>query len=152
MSNTPQEEADRASLVQSWKPYFIAEYERDQRNARRQTFDEYWRWVTTFLLLGGSGYAGWLAQTATAAAAIREQATRQRLDTRALELGKRIAAEWSKDSATRKIYSNPFQGRPNLLDWGRKIQRAARDEPGDGHALEAALDGIESDLDAALRE
>jgi hypothetical protein len=151
MSNTPQEETGHQALVESWKPYFIGEYQRDQRNARRQTFDEYWSWVTSFLLVGGSGYPGWLAQTATALAGVRDEAVRRQLGGRAAELGKQFAAEWSKDSAYRKIFSNPFQGRPNLLDWGRKIQRAARDEQGDGRALEAALASIERDLDGALR-
>src|SRR5262245_45867367 len=136
MSNSQQQATGHAALVESWKPYFLAEYQLDQRNARRQTFDEYWRWVTTFLLAGGSGYQGWLAQTEPALAKVRDQAAGERLNMRSLGLGKRIAAEWSKDSACRKVYSNPFQGRPNLLDWGRKIQRAARDEPGDGRTLE----------------
>ena len=52
---------------------------------------------------------------------------------------------------SRKIYSNPFQGRPNLLDWGRAIQRAARADQGDGRALERALDSINAEIDSALR-
>jgi hypothetical protein len=151
MSNTPQERLGPAALVDTWRPFFSAEYKRDQRNAQRQSFDEYWRWVTGFLLVGGSGYPGWLEQTTSAVAGIRDQATRQRMSECSWELGKRIAAEWSKDSACRKIYSNPFQGRPNLLDWGRKIQRAAREDRGDGSALERVLDSISADIDAALR-
>ena len=150
-NNTPQEPADPAALVEAWRPFFSAEYKRDQRNAQRQSFDEYWRWVTGFLLVGGSGYPGWLDQTSSAVAGIRDQAARQQISGRAWELGKRIAAEWSKDSACRKIHSNPFQGRPNLLDWGRKIQRATREDQGDGRALERVLDGISADIDAALR-
>ena len=150
-SNSSQEHADAAALVESWRPYFSAEYARDQRNAQRQSFDEYWRWVTGFLLVGGSGYPGWLDQTTSAVAGIRDQSARQRLREHAWELGKRIAAEWSKDSACRKIYSNPFQGRPNLLDWGGKIQRAARADHGDGRALERVLDSISADMEAVLR-
>ena len=139
------------ALVESWRPDFIAAYERAQRNAQRQTFEEYWRWATSFLLVGGSGQPGWLAQTANALASVRDDAARRRLAERAAQLGKRIAAEWSKDSACRVVYSNPFQGRPNLLDWGRAIQRAARNDQGDGRALEAALGKVENDLDLALR-
>jgi hypothetical protein len=151
MSNTPQEETSRQELVESWQPYFVAEYQRDTSNARRQTFDQYWSWVKTFLLVGGSGYPGWLAQTATALAGMRDSTAKRQLAGRAGELGKQIAAEWSKESAFRKIYSNPFQGRPNLLDWGRKIQRAARDDQGNGRALEAVLESIERELEGALR-
>ena len=150
MSNTPKEHPDPAALVESWRPFFSAEYMRDQRNAQRQGFDDYWRWVTGFLLAGGSGYPGWLEQTSSAVARIRDRSTRQRIIEHSWELGKRIAAEWSKDSACRKIYSNPFQGRPNLLDWGRKIQRAARDDQGDGQALERVLSSINAEIDAAL--
>ena len=150
MSDVQKQASGHAALVESWKPLFLAEYQRDQRNARRQTFGEYWRWVTIFLLVGGSGYDGWLAQTAAALARVRDDTAKQRLSARAAQIGQRIAAEWSKDSAFRKIFSNPFQGRPNLLDWGLKIQRAARAETGDGRALEAALGSIEADLYAAL--
>lgn len=151
MSNIPQEQTSHQGLVESWKPYFAAEYQRDASNARRQTFDEYWGWVKTFLLVGGSGYQGWLAQTASALAGVRDALVSRQLGERAAELGKQIAAEWSKDSAFRRIFSNPFQGRPNLLDWGRRIQRAARDDLGDGHALQAALERIERELEGALR-
>jgi hypothetical protein len=150
LSNTPQEHTNPAALVEAWRPFFAAEYARDQRNAQRQRFDDYWRWVTDFLLVGGSGYPGWLEQTTSAVAGVREQPVRQRITERAWQLGKRIAAEWSKDSACRKIYSNPFQGRPNLLDWGRKIQRAAREDQGDGRALERVLDIINAEIDGAL--
>jgi hypothetical protein len=151
MISDSHEQADPAALIEAWRPFFSAEYARDQRNAQRQSFDEYWRWATTFLLVGGSGYPGWIEQTRRAVAGVRDQPARQRLIERALELGKRIAAEWSKDSACRKIYSNPFQGRPNLLDWGRAIQRAARGDQGDGRALERALEGISAEIDSALR-
>lgn len=151
MSNTPQEHADEAALVESWRPFFSAEYARDQRNAQRQTFEDYWRWAAGFLLVGGSGYPGWLEQATRAAAGMRDSSARQRLIERSWELGKRIAAEWSKDSTCRKIYSNPFQGRPNLLDWGSRIQRAARSDRGDGRALERVLDSISAEVDTALR-
>jgi hypothetical protein len=151
MSNIPPEDTDPAARVELWRPFFSAEYARDQRNAQRQTFDDYWRWVRGFLLVGGSGYSGWLEQTTRAVAGVRDPSARQRLIERSWQLGKRIAAEWSKDSACRKIYSNPFQGRPNLLDWGRNIQRAAREDQGDGITLARVLDRIDADIDAALR-
>jgi hypothetical protein len=148
MSNTQNDSAEE--LVEVWRPFFRAEYERDACNTRRQSFDEYWRWVRTFLLVGGSGTTGWLAQSASATAHVRDAAAAQRLGARSQELGKRIAAEWSKDSACRKIYSNPFQGRPNLLDWGRKLQRAASRDSGDGSEIAAALVSIEAELAAVL--
>jgi hypothetical protein len=149
MSDRPDTKARAEALVESWRPYFVAEYERDSCNTRRQTFDEYWRWVKTFLLVGGSGHAGWLAQTTSAVANVRDEAAKQALSARSQTIGKQIAGEWAKDSACRKIYSNPLQGRPNLLDWGRKLQRAASRDRGDGHEIAAALKAVESEFEAA---
>ena len=138
------------ALVESWRAYFEAEYARDQRNAQKQSFDEYWQWVRTYLLVGGSGYAGWLEQRAALLAGVCDQATHAQLDALFQNIGKRVAAEWSKDSACRKVYSTFFQGRPNLADWGRALQAAARREQGDGAAIEAALLAIQADLDRVV--
>jgi hypothetical protein len=148
MSDAQNSKAEAEALVESWRPYFVAEYRRDACNTSRQSFDEYWRWVRTFLLVGGSGYEGWLAQSISAVANMRDAAAKQQLSARSQEIGKRIAGEWSKDSACRKIYSNPFQGRPNLLDWGRRLQRAAGRDRGDGQEIAAALATIEAEFDA----
>src|SRR5689334_11477379 len=94
-----------ADLVESWRPFFEAEYARDRRNAQKQSFDEYWQWVKTYLLIGGSGYAGWLNQGAALIAGLRDEATRARIGALFEETGRRVAAEWSKDSACRKVYS-----------------------------------------------
>lgn len=134
-------------LVASWQPYFRAEYDRDGRNAQRQTFDEYWHWVKVYLLVGGSGYQGWLEQGAGLLARVRDEPARARLDALQQQVGRRIAAEWSKDSACRRVYSTFLQGRPNLADWGRALQRAAGQDRGDGAAVEAALLAIQAELD-----
>jgi hypothetical protein len=138
------------SLVDSWQPYFRAEYDRDRRNAQRQSFDEYWRWVKVYLLAGGSGYPGWLEQSAGQLARVRDEPARARLDALQQQVGRRIAAEWSKDSACRRVYSTLLQGRPNLVDWGRALQRAAGQDRGDGAAIEAALLAIQAELDRIL--
>src|SRR5689334_512688 len=121
-------------LVDSWKDEFRAAYQRDPRNAARQSFDEYWYWVKTFLIAGAAGYQGWLGQVAETLGTVRDSAARDRLRRRMQTLGKTIAAEWSKESRYRRIFTTFFQGVPNLQDWGLRLQRAARDDTGDGAA------------------
>jgi hypothetical protein len=150
MDTTPIDKAHTKALVESWRPYFAAEYERDQCNAQWQTFDEYWRWVQTYLLVGGSGQAGWMEQSAGILSRVRGAAARQRIDSLLQQIGKTIAGEWSKDSACRKIYSTPWQGRPNLLELGRGLQRAARQDSGDGREIEAVLTRVAADLRAVV--
>ena len=140
-----------AAIVESWKPYFVKEYERDRRNAGAQPFDEYWRWAKTFLLAGGSGQKGWMDQVESLVSRIGDGPARQRLRETLYRLGQRIAGEWSKESAYRKVYSTPWQGRPNLIELGRRLQRASGRDRGDGVAIEAELAQLESELEAALR-
>jgi hypothetical protein len=141
-----------SQLVEAWKAEFRAAYERDQHNAARQSFDEYWRWVTTFFVNGGAGQPGWLEQVELALRGVRDQTTRERLRERLHTLGKTIAADWSKESRYRHIHSTFFQGSPNLQEWGRQLQRATRDDAGNGAAIERALAAIESEASAALRK
>lgn len=148
---TSTEQLNDDALVESWRPYFEAEYARDQRNVARQPFGEYWRWVKTYLLDGGSGYPGWLPQSATLLAQVRDSAARARLAPLLHDTGRRIAGEWAKDSACRTIYSTFLQGRPNLMEWGRTLQRAAGRDTGDGRQIEAAALSIKAELDALSR-
>jgi hypothetical protein len=152
MQAEQNDKARAEALVDSWRPYFAAAYARDPLNAQRQSFDEYLRWVHTYLLVGGSGQAGWLDQSADILSKVRDAASRQRVDELLQQLGKTIAAEWSKDSACRKIYSTPWQGRPNLLELGRKLQHATRHENSDGRELEATLASVIADLRAIVPE
>jgi hypothetical protein len=142
---------DHNRLVDSWKDEFRAAYGNDPSNAASQPFDEYWRWVKVFFVSGGAGQPGWLDQIEAALRGVREGAARERLRERLRALGVTIAAEWSKESRYRRIHSTFFQGSPNLQDWGRRLQRAARDDTGDGAAIEGALAGIEREAIAARR-
>lgn len=135
-------------LVESWRAEFQAAHRRDQRNAAAQPFDEYWRWVKVFFISGGAGHSGWLDQIEVVLRGVRDDAARERLRQRLRELGKTIAAEWSKESRYRRIYSIGFQGTPNLQDWGRRLQRAAGRDSGDGAEIEATLATIEREASA----
>jgi hypothetical protein len=143
--------SEHNQLVDSLKDQFRAAYDKDPQNAARQPFDEYWRWVNVFFVTGGAGQPGWLDQVEAALRCVREDAARDLLRGRLRALGVTIAAEWSKESRYRRIHSTFFQGSPNLQDWGRRLQRAARDDTGDGAAIERALEVIERETLAALR-
>lgn len=143
---------DREQLLESWRAEFRAAYDADPRNAALQSFDEYWRWVTTFLLTGGVAQPGWLDQVEGAVRLVSDEATSDRLRVRLHAVGKAIAAEWSKHARRRRIYSTPLQGTPNLQSWGVYLQRASAREEGDGAAIESMLLRIERDVSDALGE
>jgi hypothetical protein len=139
------------TLVESWKPFFEQAYARDAANARAQSFDEYWRWVKIYLLAGGSGQPGWMSQVESIVSRVAGAPGHEVLRETLYRIGRLVAAEWSKERAYRKIHSTPWQGRPNLVELGRRLQGAAGRDRGEGQALEAALAEIERDLEAALR-
>jgi hypothetical protein len=139
------------TLVDSWVEEFRVAYEGDARNAARQSFDEYWGWVKAFLVKGGAGQRGWLEQGEAVLQRVTHTATAADLRARVEAVGKLIAAEWAKDSKHRRIHSTLLQGSPNLYDWGRRLQRAAGEDAGDGTAIGRAVDAIEREVDRALR-
>jgi hypothetical protein len=141
-------EAER--IVESWIEHFRREYERDERNAAGQSFDDYWRWVKTFLVSGGAGQRGWLDQGEETLVRVDDPAACRVLRTRVHEIGKTIAAEWAKQARYRRLHSTMLQGSPNLHGWGRSLKRAAAREAGDGARIGLALDAIERDLNEAL--
>lgn len=142
--------SDNERLLESWKPEFRAQYEADERNAAQQSFDDYWGWITAFLVTGGAGQRGWLDQVDAALRKVTDEAAAKRLRARLLTVGRAIAGEWSKQGRYRRIYSTVLQGSPNLQGWGLRLQRATSREGGDGSAIEDALARIEDDVRTAL--
>jgi hypothetical protein len=138
-------------LVESWLEEFRTVHGRDERNAVRQTFEDYWSWIKVFLDEGGAGQRGWLEQGDEVLAAIRDQKAAKRLRARVHDLGKAIATEWAKENRSRRVYSTFLQGSPNLRDWGKQLQRAAAADAGDGDAIGQALDAIERELKKAVQ-
>jgi hypothetical protein len=137
-------------LLESWKPDFRAAYDADERNAARQSFDEYWGWITAFLVSGGAGQRGWLAQIDEALKGVRDERAAARLRERFLATGRTIAADWAKQSRYRRIHTTILQGTPNLQEWGTRLQRASTKDEGDGAVIEDALLRIEEDVTRAL--
>jgi len=142
--------SDSEHLLESWKAEFRAAYDADERNASRQSFDEYWGWVATFLVTGGAGQRGWLDQIDRALRRVSDDRAAADLRGRFMTAGKAIAAEWAKKSRYRRIHSTALQGKPNLQDWGTRLERASTRDEGDGAVIEDALLRIEEDVNAAL--
>lgn len=138
-------------VVDSWIDEFRQQYQADARNAARQTFEEYWGWVRSFLVEGGAGQRGWLQQGDDVLGRVGDAATARELRARMQDIGKAIAAEWAKQSRYRRIHSTLLQGSPNLFDWGQRLKKAASEDTGDGASLARALDAIERDVRKALR-
>jgi hypothetical protein len=137
-------------LVDGWVEEFRAAHGEDVRNARGQPFEDYWRWVKAFLVTGGSGQRGWLDQGDEVLRRVGDAEAARELRERVVAIGKAIAAEWAKQGRYRRIHSTLLQGSPNLYEWGRRLQRAAGQDAGDGGALARALDSIERDVRQAL--
>jgi len=140
--------SNHATIVDSWMDEFRTAHGSDARNAARQPFEDYWSWVKVFLVTGGAGQRGWLAQGDAALRGVRDAAAAAALRDRVHAIGKAIAAEWSKDSRYRRIHSTMLQGSPNLATWGAQLQRAAASDTGDGAAIGRVLDAIERDVGA----
>jgi len=141
---------DSERLLESWKAEIRAAYDADERNAAKQSFEEYWGWVSTFLVTGGAGQRGWLEQVDRALEKVVDSGVSARLRERFVALGKVIAADWAKQGRYRRIHTTILQGRPNLQDLGTRMQRAASRDDGDGAVIEDALVRIEEDVNAAL--
>jgi len=137
-------------LVNSWIQDFRSAHDSDPGNAARQSFEDYWGWVKVFLVTGAAGQKGWLDQGEEVLRGVRDAAGADELRGRLRTIGTAIAAEWAKDSRSRRIHSTMLQGSPNLMDLGRRLQRAAAGDAGNGGAISLALDAIERDVHTAL--
>ncbi|MFN8566763.1 MAG: hypothetical protein U0Z44_04415 [Kouleothrix sp.] len=121
---TSTEQLNDDALVESWRPYFEAEYARDPAQHHAPALRRCWRWVKTYLLDGGSGYPGWLPQGALLAQ-VRDARRRGRGWRRCCTIPASIAGEWAKKTAQMPYYllDLPAGAGPNLMEWGRTLQR-----------------------------
>lgn len=138
---------EREQLLEVRKPEFEAAYERDPQNAARQSFDDYWHWVHVFFITGGAGVSGWLDQSETLLDTVADAEQREQLRARLQRLGVVIASEWAKHARARRIYSTRWQGRPNLQEWGKRLQAAASQR--DSAAFARVIAEIEQEAAAA---
>lgn len=120
--------------------YFRAAYEADAANKGRQPWADYLGWVRAFY--EGKRFPpvpGWAARERDLATRLRPDA-RIAVLARAAETGRRIAAEWAKDNAVRRVSTD------DLRSFGGALDQAAKADAGDGARILAALAAIERRL------
>lgn len=141
-------------LVDGWKAELKAAWEKDECVQKHQKFDDYWKAVKDFMLVGGAGYKGWLEELEKQIAKIGDEKRRGEVRDKFIKLGKKIAAEWAKANKCRKIRSSDVQllekGKPALTDFKKKLEKAVKADKGDGKEIEKALDEIDAEVDKAL--
>jgi hypothetical protein len=122
---------------------FRAEYGRDAANRAKESWKDYWYWVKKFYD-GDLLTRGWTRQSKEFLAVVRPERTRDELRAVVNDLGRRVAAEWSKDNGVRKINT------ADLLRFGKQLQEAKARDDGSGSSIGAALDSVRSAVDAKL--
>jgi len=122
---------------------FRPEYDRDAVNQPRQSWDEYWSWVARFY--DGSFFAkGWTKQSEDLVDGVRAEGTRDELRAALNALGRRAAAEWSKDNGVRKLDTN------GLRTFGKRLQKAKKDDDGSGSSLRSVIAAIAAEVETKL--
>ena len=122
---------------------FRPEYDRDAANQAKESWDEYWSWVKTFYQ-GKLFSPGWTSQGTATLSGVRSEKTRDELRFALNELGRRVAAEWSKDNGVRKIDTTALRA------FGARISKATRRDDGSGQSIRKELQKIRAEVDAKL--
>ena len=146
--------ADDAATLDSWQSVFQTTWQSDSCVQEFQSWKNYWGRVHTFYF-GGSGYAGWFADSQTILSHVTDTAAQATVSTNLASLGRRIGGEWAKQDGCRKIRttSKGFAkflepGLPALDGWENMLQTAAKKDSGNGQTVEAAMQSISKQLDA----
>jgi hypothetical protein len=122
---------------------FRPEYDRDSANRARESWQEYWSWVTQFYE-GNFLSTGWTVQSKGLLEVVKSEQTRDELRATLNDVGRRVAAEWSKDNGLRKIDT------ANLRTFGRRLQEAKEHDDGSGRSIRTTLDALRSEVEAKL--
>jgi hypothetical protein len=145
--------ADDAATLASWQDSFNAIWQADSCAQEFQSWKNYWGRVQAFYL-GGSGSAGWFADSQALLLHVTDAAARATVSTDLTALGRRVGGEWAKADGCRKVRtgSSGLQkmldpGKPALKDWEARLAAAAAKDSGNGHSIEAAIQSISHQLD-----
>jgi hypothetical protein len=150
---------EQEKLVDGWKDEFKKIYDKMIDKCKNsQKFDEgkgYWYWVKTFMIIGGVGYAGWLDQSKKLLEKVKDKDTREKLQKRLIDLGKKVIGEASKDNECRKIktfknWHDPDGDAPTLRGFGQRLKDAMDKDTGDGKEIEKVIEKIEGEVDKIL--
>lgn len=124
---------------------FRPAYDRDAANQAKESWNEYWSWVQTFYA-GAFFSPGWTAQGTTTLRGVQPEKMRDELRADLNELGRRIAAEWSKDNGVRKIDT------ASLRVYGGRIANATRLDDGSGQMIQKEIEAIRAEVNAKLAD
>jgi hypothetical protein len=120
-------------LPEDFRPH----YDLDAANQRKQTWEQYWRWVKSFYA-GNFFTKGWNDRASWVVEGVRPDFERMRLRTKLNALGREICAEWAKDYDTRTVDS------ADLLTWGRMMETARDRDDGSGAEIGRTVEAIRS--------
>ena len=114
--------------------YFQKIYDADEENKAAQDWDTYYDWVQNSV--PRSQWTNLVARTSEKLKDGHREGVNQELEA----LGNRAIGEWAKANNLRALDAGP------LKDWGRAIDAAAAEDPGDGSVISAKLNEIEKKL------
>jgi len=118
---------------------FREPYQNDKANQARESWAEYWSWVNQFYK-GNFLSEGWTAQSTKVLAGVKNDTVRNELRAQINDLGRRIAAEWSKDNGVRKINTQDLQ------QYARRFFAARKKDDGSGKAIREEIAAIRAEV------
>jgi hypothetical protein len=146
--------ADDAATLDSWQNSFHDVWQADSCVQEFQSWKNYWGRVHTFYF-GGSGYAGWFADSQVILSRVIDPAAQTTVSTQLTLLGRRVGGEWAKEDGCRKIRTSSSglhrllePGLPALEGWENQLKAAAKKDSGNGQSVQAAMQSISKQLDA----
>lgn len=121
--------------------YYLAAYQADSQNSKKQSLEAYLGWVKSFYFGNALYKRGWLKATAEAEEHVIDPTESQRVKEKMLIVGKKVSAEWAKSKTAQRINTK-------LLGiWGVSLQEAL-----DREEAPAYLDKVIADIDGLLDE
>lgn len=121
--------------------YYKNVYDKDQRNQKLQTRENYLMWVVRFYKGWNLYQDGWHMTTRDILIGIDDEAARKRMETKLFQLGKLMSAEWAKESRDRAIQSR------ELSIWGQALLKSLQ-----RRKEEQLVDQVTRDVNALLAQ
>jgi hypothetical protein len=119
------------------------EYDRDATNQQKQTWAQYWSWVKSFHE-GSFFVSGWTDRAKELVEGIKPGPDRKKLVKEINDFGRDICREWAKDSSVCKV------GTSDLTRWGKAVEKAKKEDIGDGEELAKAIASIREEYKKKL--
>ena len=146
--------ADDAATLDSWQSSFHDVWQADTCAQEFQSWNKYWGAVHSFYF-GEKGYDGWFALSKTWLVHVSDTTANATVSADLTLLGRRAGGEWAKEDGCRKVRSRSTMmarlsepDKPALFDWVVQLNKAATADSGNGQSIEAAVKGINKQLDA----